>query len=94
MPKRRAHRLAKPLVKDSPSSLKKQNDIVVGHKVMTAGTVSGSLVLDGAKPIPLSPVDDEAIDYSDIPDVGDDDAYWTGGRVGPVLPVRAAERPS
>jgi hypothetical protein len=22
----------------------------------------------------------------DIPDVGDNDAYWTGGRVGPVLP--------
>jgi hypothetical protein len=29
--------------------------------------------------------DDEGIDYSDIPDVGEDAAYWTGGHVGPVL---------
>jgi hypothetical protein len=30
--------------------------------------------------------EDEGIDDSDIPDVGGDDAYWTGGRIGPVLP--------
>jgi hypothetical protein len=36
--------------------------------------------------------DDEGIDYSDLPDLGDDAAFWTGGRIGPVLPPRAAER--
>ena len=39
-------------------------------------------------------LEDEGIDYSDIPDVGDDDAYWTGGRVGPVLATKGDERTS
>jgi hypothetical protein len=35
---------------------------------------------------------DEGIDYSDLPPLGDDDAYWTGGRIGPVLPGEAPGR--
>ncbi|HEX2324476.1 MAG TPA: hypothetical protein VHQ00_03700 [Chloroflexota bacterium] len=37
--------------------------------------------------------EDEGIDYSDLPSLGDDDAYWTGGRIGPVLPAGATGRP-
>ena len=33
---------------------------------------------------------DEGIDYSDLPSLGDDDAYWTGGRIGPVVPSTGA----
>ena len=38
-------------------------------------------------------LEDEGIDYSDLPGVGDDDAYWTGGRIGPVLPAPGAAAP-
>ena len=96
MSKRRARRPAKPrdgdarngsttTGKDQASVRSPILEVIVGDTAMGARiTAAGPL---GARP------DAEGIDYSDIPDVGDDDAYWTGGQIGPVLPVKVAERP-
>jgi hypothetical protein len=48
-------------------------------------------VRTAAPPVPL---DEEGIDYSDIPDTGDDENYWRGGQVGSVLVAKAAGEPS
>ena len=92
MPKRRARRPARPRT-DQDEQAGKYN-IQIGrniHGVAVGSHQRAEVVFD--RPAPAPP-DSEGIDYSDIPDVGDDDAYWKGGRVGPVLPVKAAERPS
>ena len=98
MSKRRARRPARPHQKDAAPPETQAGGVVGGNNVVAVGgAVTGATIATiatGDGSAPLSPPDDEGIDYSDIPDVGDDDAYWKGGRVGPVLPVKAAERPS
>lgn len=37
------------------------------------------------EPAPAPTEPEPEPDYSDLPDTADDDAYWTGGRIGPVL---------
>lgn len=95
MPKRRARRLSKPRAGDKIDGASSGNN-AGGYQVIVEGDVRGPGVADRAKlggASALAFPDDESIDYSDIPDVGDDEAYWKGGRVGPVVPAESPVHP-
>lgn len=84
MPKRRARRPDKRATGTHPATQSQALERAASIAGRDAVVVHDS---QGRTERPALP-DDEGIDYSDIPDVGDDDAYWTGGQVGPVVPAK------
>ncbi len=95
MPKRRARRLAKPRDGDKIDVAGSVNN-VGGYQLNVEGDGRGLGAADRTKlggASALAFPDDESIDYSEIPDVGDDEAYWKGGRVGPVVPAKSPAHP-